>query len=76
MRLEPVLEHRRDEADVTSLGRPFQTFAPATGKVYDLRLLTDGDNTLCLGCSADIYTYCSVCSVCILLFFSKATFVF
>jgi len=31
--LQPVLEHRdSDEADVTSLGRPFHTFAPATEK--------------------------------------------
>jgi len=30
--LQPVLEHRSDEADVTSLGRLFHTFAPATGK--------------------------------------------
>ena len=30
--LQPVLEHRSDEADLTSLGRLFHTFAPATGK--------------------------------------------
>jgi len=30
--LQPVLEHRQRRADVTSLGRPFHTFAPATGK--------------------------------------------
>jgi len=34
VRLEPVLEHRQsDEAGVTSLGRLFHNFAPATGKV-------------------------------------------
>ena len=26
-----------DEADVTSLGRPFHTFAPETGKAHNLR---------------------------------------
>jgi len=30
--LQPVLETGSDEADVTSLGRLFHTFAPATGK--------------------------------------------
>jgi len=30
--LLPVLKHRSDEADVTSLARPFHTFAAATGK--------------------------------------------
>ena len=32
VRLEPVLNTANDEADVTSLGRPFHTFAPATRK--------------------------------------------
>jgi len=30
--LSVFLNTASDEADVTSLGRPFQTFAPATGK--------------------------------------------
>jgi len=40
--LSLFLNTASDEADVTSLGKPFHTFAPATGKARSPTVDTDG----------------------------------